>query len=117
MKKLSANQKAFNKAARHLLKQNCKSMLPNTSICAYRGANKTRCAIGALIPDRLYDKSMESSTPYGAKVYDTLASLGYNDIEFNVSLQRVHDNKAPEKWRKALEEFAEERGLVWPKGL
>ena len=117
MNKFSPNQKTFNKVARHLLKQNCKSIMPNTSVCAYRGENKTRCAIGALIPDRLYSMDLENSTPFCENVRAILSGLGYKDVEFNCSLQKIHDNNDPKNWRVALEEFAEENNLVWPKGL
>lgn len=117
-KKLDPNQKAFNKVAHHLLKQGCKSLSIGTATrCMYRGANGTRCAIGALIPDRLYSQSMEDSTPHEEIVGNALATLGYTDISFNCALQRIHDDNEPKNWRQALKEFAHKYKLVWPEGL
>ena len=45
-------QAAFNKVARHLLRQNAKSTNKDGE-CLYRGPNGLRCAVGALIPRRV----------------------------------------------------------------
>lgn len=52
------NQIAFDTVAKHLFTQGEKSttLLASGAIgCAYRGENNTKCAIGALIPDSLYE--------------------------------------------------------------
>jgi hypothetical protein len=51
-------QTIFNKVVRHLFKQNKKCVEAGT--CSYRGKNDTQCAIGALIPKRMYDTEMEN---------------------------------------------------------
>ena len=52
-------QQIFNKVATHLLKQNKRSIDKGTDVCLYRGPNGTKCAVGVLIPDSLYLKTME----------------------------------------------------------
>lgn len=50
----------FNKVARHLIKQGGRAM--ENGVCRYRGPAGTKCAIGALIPDELYDPEIESKS-------------------------------------------------------
>lgn len=115
-KKLSANQKAFNKAVKFLLKQNEKSIDENGT-CMYRGPNKLRCGAGALLPDRLYKKDMETSicSPYN-NVGVAIESCGY-DINFVREIQMIHDNNPTHLWRERFEKLAEEEGLKWPVGV
>ena len=54
------NQQIFNKVAKHLLKQGRRARDGNG--CAYRGENGTKCAVGCLIPDALYDDRLEGSS-------------------------------------------------------
>lgn len=116
-KKLSANQKAFNKAVKFLLKQNVQSVGKSGYICAYRGQNNTRCGAGCLIPNSLYSVDMEGDicTPLSLAGW-TIGRLGY-DISFVRKIQRIHDGCCPDRWREKFEELAEEEGLVWPKGV
>ena len=52
---MRTSQEVFDVVAKHLLTQNAKSMDdPWDEMCAYRGENGRRCAVGALIPDDLY---------------------------------------------------------------
>lgn len=54
-----SNQKIFDKVARHLLNQGRRSVNSGGS-CMYRGVDNTMCAVGCLIPDRLYSKELEN---------------------------------------------------------
>jgi hypothetical protein len=110
-RKLSQNQKTFNKVARHLLRQGCKSKVG--TVCAYRGINGLRCGIGALIPNRSYKKSMEGRIADDYMVGPILVQLGY-DPNFCRSLQRVHDQYEPHEWRGELEGMARAYGLKMP---
>ena len=49
-------QEVFDRVARHLLTQRRKSMIERSAgpVCAFRGVDGTKCAIGCLIPDQ-YD--------------------------------------------------------------
>lgn len=116
-KKLSANQKAFNKAVKFLLKQNVQSVDKSGHVCAYRGQDNTRCGAGCLIPNKVYTVDMEGDicTPLSL-AGQAIGKLGY-DISFVRKIQRIHDDYQPDRWREKFEELAEEEGLVWPKGL
>lgn len=51
-------QEIFDKVAEHLQKQGHRA-LNEDGVCVYRGKNGTKCAVGALIPDELYDSKIE----------------------------------------------------------
>lgn len=111
--RLSQNQKTFNKVARHLLKQNQKSTsrASNSTRCLYRGPNGLRCAIGCLIPNRLYNESMEDKCAGHFSMAPILQQLGH-DPYFCDKLQLIHDGYEPAEWRSKLEEFAKEYNLT-----
>lgn len=84
--------------------------------CRYRTAEGLTCAVGCLIPDNLYDESLEGSVASG--VLDTL------QLELNMTwderrrwsaflddLQVIHDQSQPEHWETQLNNFAKCRGL------
>jgi hypothetical protein len=110
-KRLSQNQKTFNKVARHLLKQKQKSVVANSTRCLYRGPNGLRCAIGCLIPNRLYNESMEDKCADHFEISPILQQLGH-DSYFCDRLQTIHDKYEPVEWRSALEKFTKEYNLT-----
>lgn len=83
----------FDKVVRHLFKQNKKCVDPETKKCLYRGPNNTKCAIGALIPDSIYEDCMENkraSVLIGRfeRVGDIIKP---ENCSLADSLQQVHD--------------------------
>jgi hypothetical protein len=58
------NQEIFDKVVTHLITQGVPSRIQmqdsDTAVCMYRGDAGTKCAIGCLIPDDLYDPVLES---------------------------------------------------------
>jgi hypothetical protein len=110
--KLSQNQKTFNKVARHLLKQK-KKAVSCFNDCLYRTDTGLRCGIGALIPNRLYNKNMESTNPIGPTLKPILKSLGH-DPQFCQDLQFIHDGYEPKVWRSELKRFAKDHKLNMP---
>lgn len=119
----------FNKARKHLLKQK-KAAKNEDGTCEYRSDNGLRCAVGCLIPKRVYDSSAEgdgirmlrisggkwvSSTghenplarmltrakiPATSKVRDTL-----------IRLQDIHDGEDPADWESSLKRAKKELEL------
>jgi hypothetical protein len=72
--------------------------------CAYRGTNGNKCLIGALIPDSLYCKEMESNVVENLlqnfpQLDDYFEVENENDVNFLSTLQRCHDNACDEKNR------------------
>ena len=72
--------------------------------CKYRAPNGNKCAFGLLIPDGLYDPSMEGSTAqYLLRKYPSLQEI-VKDIDQNIieEVQALHDKMAWEKpWNHA----------------
>lgn len=113
-KPLSQNQKTFNKVYRHLIRQNKKSIDGHS--CVYRSKEGLRCAIGAIIPNRLYNPNFECFTPGGicSELNSVLRGLGH-DLEFCRELQRIHDDYEPDEWENILNQFAKTENLTIPK--
>ena len=110
-------QLLFNKVVKGLLKQNKKSVDVSGMRCAYRGRGGTKCAIGMLIPDKLYHPLMEDYGP----VIVLLAGEGHGKLrkaifpsdmtdeagtEFLTRLQNIHDVYSPDEWPDELTDFA-----------
>lgn len=108
-------QAIFNKAATHLLKQQRKS-LGSGGYCAYRGENQDCCAIGALIPDELYQPAMDHHPQgEGASVRYVLENFPHlsemllpedlstaSGLRFLRQIQCVHDEFEPHEWFEHL---------------
>jgi hypothetical protein len=87
------SQEIFNKVAVHLIKQGIASH-DQVSGCLYRGPNGTKCAVGAIMPDSVYRKGMETSG-IGALIQNFKLPNWIIDNENLLSeLQMVHDNRA-----------------------
>lgn len=110
-----SNQDLFNRVAEHLIYQGVPA-ISSEGLCAYRGANSTRCAVGCLISNSEYGPDIEGSTVCGAgghrvrsaveRSLDVLLS-SYN-IELLADLQVTHD--APD----GRPEFMDEEGNYIP---
>ena len=90
-------QDVFNQVARHLLRQDEKSIRPNG--CAYRGEEGLKCAAGCLIGDDEYDPSLEG------KLWVSLVNdrkVCSNHSYLIEKLQVVHDSQPPECWKDKL---------------
>lgn len=111
-------QEIFDKVAAHLLAQNKKAESPQTGMCMYRSPDGLKCAMGALIPDDIYDPAFEGhAIDILISRYDRLDSLfdpECSDDFFLCSLQRVHDQNSPDTWAAVLSSVATTFGLVSP---
>ena len=93
------NQEAFDRVCQHLAKQKERCIIAES--CRYRLDNK-KCAIGALIPDELYESNMDMRPGYGSPAnlsvirliteYDSIRDL-FQGVNANMlySLQIAHD--------------------------
>lgn len=126
--KTLTKQQIFNKTAKHLIKQGRQAINESRS-CLYRAPRDLKCAIGCLIPDRLYDPLMEGNSVNIIldKIQDyvelrkLLGASVNGRIEFLHNLQVVHDDSdnwkgktKPERdksIRKALLSFAADNNL------
>lgn len=115
-------QELFTTAVTGLLAQQAYSFDPDArdgqGSCLYRGPNGTKCAIGHLIPDHLYDESFEDRMAYSLSVA-LAAGIPYELTNFAGELQALHDDAARDRdpWPTfvtKLQGFAETHGLEMP---
>jgi hypothetical protein len=97
-------QKIFDTVALHLIKQGKQSIDAAKGMCLYRGPNGLKCAVGCLIPDKVYRPEMEGhSVSRFIDTYDGLNFLQPFDAILN-DLQEAHDATYGEnqKWTDAV---------------
>lgn len=104
-------QEVFEQAAKHLLKQNDRSMDVRGSGCAYRGRGGLACAAGAL----LSNADAATLTPHqnGLAWDDLIESGAAPDAHRSLirRLQRLHDGFYPADWRSMLRALARDYEL------
>ena len=83
--------------------------IDGSTYCRYRGDNGTKCAIGCLIPDKLYDQKIEGITikECNPLLFDILTQSGIDCSDSKVfqllkQLQDIHDNVSPQYWDREL---------------
>ncbi len=89
------NQEAFNKAVIGVFKQGGASM-NERKVCAYRGPDGRKCAIGHLLADDQYDKRFEGQGIGEYRLFGSIARSGYASVSVDllVALQKAHDSSA-----------------------
>lgn len=115
-------QEIFNTVARHLFKQGERAVKRGDVVCKYRAGN-LKCAVGALIPDELYDPDMDKEFGEdGTGVRSLVNRFGnvlpsWFDEHWRLleSLQLVHDRldnwNTTDDMRQDLKEVAMSYGL------
>ena len=104
---------AFHIMARHLLNQGrrAKSLAPSPeNSCLYRAPGGLKCAVGALIPDEVYNPNMEGTTASGLyekypDVYECLVLEDKCDHDaegFYNNMQAIHDSTPEYHWAEKL---------------
>ena len=112
------DQTVFNRVAAHLLAQGRPSLSAiRRGVCAYRGEDGLRCAVGCLIDDAHYIEALEG---YAVQLGDVLravkSSLGLQHlaprtVDLLGDLQLLHVLTPPEEWREGLKELARQYEL------
>ncbi len=104
------NQEVFDTVVNHLRQQGQQCVSDDDEIgCAYRGPNGMKCAVGALIPDELYDEAFEGKNVYQDEIGLVLRDLGI-ERGLAAELQNIHD-RDQSRWEERWEALADERGL------
>jgi hypothetical protein len=98
-------QKIFDKVAKHLFTQGKRAMLDPTresGQCMYRGPDGSKCAVGVLIPNKLYRKGMEMRTIIGLLDDEEVVLPAWmaENRELLWALQCVHDQH--EAWGSSM---------------
>jgi hypothetical protein len=100
-------QEIFDTVASHLFEQGKRATDHDGRSCAYRGLDGTSCAVGCLIPDELYDTSIEfatymsfsfRATPARQAIFEALG--GHDTYELLKALQSAHDE--PVNWESEV---------------
>lgn len=102
-------QEVFDRVCKHLLTQGERSELDGR--CTYRGDGGRMCAIGCLIDNAHYQKTLEGSSIWISFVRDAVAkSLNFDleksDMFLLSALQGCHDDIPSEEWYGTLEYIA-----------
>lgn len=111
-------QEIFDKAARHLLTQNARSVGAfgvGAGACAYRGKGGRKCAVGIFIDDDYYQESMEGESAltlvrgYPRALKSVFGEPSDDEVFTETEqahllgeLQRVHDGCEPSEWPQRL---------------
>lgn len=115
------NQDAFDIALNGIRKQNYKISTTKEGSCAYRGENGLRCALGHMIPNKLYKSGMEGLVPDHSLLRD-FPELGVYlenvDVELLTDLQCAHDsylgyNKFDYDYENKMKQIAKNWGLTY----
>lgn len=86
------HQEIFNKVITHLRNQGVQS-IGNYGRCKYRGKDGTSCALGCLIDDKYYNKSLEGLSIVHAYVRKAIRlSIGHVPADLLGDLQTIHDD-------------------------
>jgi hypothetical protein len=93
-------QELFDTVATHLLGQK-KAAKNAAGLCCYRSPDGLRCAVGCLIPDEVYDPSLEGRS--ALKLWDSpiLAHLKEHSALL-CDLYVLHDKCPEQKWHTEL---------------
>jgi len=127
LSEITNDGQALRHIAKNLIKQNMKSRLLayeydedtgddiviNDDDCAYRGMDvktktDTKCAIGWLILDNLYDPDIEGKTAVDDDVLDAVndSTPNWNKTDNSMAMlsfaQRIHDGHEIEHWQKVF---------------
>ena len=104
---IKTTQEIYDQVASHLLTQAERSILPHPvdedPVCAYRGENNLKCAVGCVILDEAYNSEIEGDCVYNSQVRAALHNSGlinskdhYDQTLENLSLlaalQDMHDS-------------------------
>lgn len=99
MEEKEKKQKVFDIVLEHSRQMTQQATLGNAgTLCAYRTGDNNKCFFGVLIPDALYDSSMEEQNVENVLSFDGIDKhFEFNDlttdIKFLRELQYIHDNQ------------------------
>ena len=100
-------RETFNKVKEHLLAQNC-AAIRSDGACLYRGPDGTKCAVGCLISDEVYDPAVEGMFVGDVPVRHLLELSGVdlrhkNAVGMLLALQVMHDEQDVSEWAEELD--------------
>lgn len=101
-------QETFDRVLDHLRKQG-EPAVNNMGFCRYRTEDGRKCAIGALIPDELYQAGIENHTAEAPIVIDKIPGAAvWEDGAYLKALQKIHDEAERDGGSEEFLSFVEE---------
>ncbi|MEM5403808.1 hypothetical protein [Paraburkholderia unamae] len=111
-------QRVFDHVAAHLLEQGERSTKGSTRNCMYRDGRGHACAIGAVVPESVYDPAMEgkgitalewffAAPQFSSRCYTQFREFLYQHAALLIRLLQIHDEVKPLQWPEALIDLAE----------
>ena len=85
-------------------------------ICMYRSPDGLKCFVGEIIPDELYQDTMEkniASEVFSCNYADFFKARNSFSHAYDV-MQRIHDRYDPEEWHDRLRMVAKDYALTVP---
>jgi hypothetical protein len=114
MTTFKTRQEIFNVAFLGMKSQGFKMSVNGNGVCAYRSPNGLKCAVGFLIPDDKYSKSLEGLSA-SSEVILGITEVSPHDKRFLKDLQEIHDiSFSPDNMSYDLKVFAENHRLTIP---
>jgi hypothetical protein len=109
--KFKTNMEIFEFIEKHLLTQNERSAdfanRETFSPCRYKTKSGLKCAIGCLIPTRLYRVKIEGLSVTSDALNTVLSKVLFPEYSLNLldQLQMIHDNYETSEWATELTEI------------
>ena len=113
------DQEAFDIMVNHLRAQGVKAQVWSSNIqakvCRYRTPDGRKCAVGALIPDKLYEPCMEGSNIDVLLADNPVLARYFKGVHPDMlrMVQVVHDRYPEEEWTSELAKVAEHYHLKY----
>lgn len=119
-------QEMFDTVVSHLRKQNRKAIDPHSDLCQYFvPLTDDKCAVGCLIPPKMYRTDMEGDlgnllARYSQLQYYWLEDWDYGDsipeqslYNFLRDCQGIHDKTNPSQWEQGFRSLSQKYNLVY----
>ncbi|WP_395066127.1 hypothetical protein [Paraburkholderia silvatlantica] len=107
-------QDVFDVIAWQLLRQNARATAFDGVKCMYRAPDGKRCAIGWIMPDEVYHKTIEfmgvrdiAQQMINTNYADAFARFLYRHMDLLRDLQEMHDARMPCDWPVAMRVIAQ----------
>ncbi len=105
------DQEAFETMVRHLRRQGQRSENANGT-CLYRGPDGLRCAVGCLIPDDQYKRSLEGKDAW--VITKNVPALSHIGGRLLSEMQSIHDDCDVSQWEEGFKDVARYYKLTLP---
>ena len=107
-------QEVFDRVVRGLASQDWKRSENDEGTCRLRGDHGRKCALGHLIPDKLYTETDEGGLPEEIGALRSAGVTGRGMLNFLGVLMNAHDEPGLGDMRSYFQSIAKSHRLKWP---